>query len=89
VDDAVLVGFGERREDLTCDVARHRDREVAVLLQVVPEARALDELHREEEDALLLVEVEDLDRVRVVELAGRDALAVEARSEILLWFLSS
>jgi len=84
VDDAVPVRFGQRREHLSDDVDRGLGVHAPGLAQVRLEVGPLDELHREVEDARLgVVEVEDLDRVRVGELARRDALALEAPQRLV------
>ncbi len=54
-------------------------REALVRLEVVLELAALDVLHRDVPDALVLAEIVDRDDVRVIEPPGRLRLAAKAR----------
>jgi hypothetical protein len=78
VDDTGLVGGGEAFGDLGGDAERFGDRQRAAgdaLRQVL----AADQLHRDEADAVGLVQAVDGGDVRVVEGRQQPGLALEAR----------
>ena len=65
MDDALRVRFGERTERLARGIDGDGDGQSTDAREPLPEALALEELHREVElAALALPEVEDGDRVR-------------------------
>ena len=87
MDDAAAVRFFERAAHLRRGCAVTRSGAHGPALQRVGEALPLDELHRDVELAVGgLPEVEELNRVGVLELADGAALAVKAREDC--WSLS-
>ena len=81
VDDAALVGGGECAGDREQPVQAlsHRHRGVA---HESPQRHAVHELHREERRPVHLTDVEDGDRVRVVDRRRRAGLAQESRGDV-------
>ena len=85
VDDAEVVRFGERGEHLPQDVDDAPERERPLLVRDAREVLAAQELHHEVELAVVgLAEVDDGDRVRVVEAARGARLGDEARGRVLV-----
>jgi hypothetical protein len=83
VHDALLVGFRERTTHLPKDVFHPGRGHRAFLLHDVADRPAVDELHCDEQGPVRrLAEVEELDRVGVLELRHRAALAVEPRHDL-------
>ncbi len=78
MDDALIVGGLEALGGLAEDPQQSLDRELALLLQDRREVPSVDELHRQELDAVALSEVEDAQHVRVGDAAGELDLALEA-----------
>src|SRR5947209_5812309 len=77
VDDAGAVRALQRGADLE----RHRPRlcrSERCAAEAIGERLALEELHREERAAALVVQIEDADDARVIEAAGDGQLAAEA-----------
>ena len=75
MDDAAVLGAGQRGEDALEHAGGLRERERA---DVGPQRPARDVLHRDVADAVTLEEVEHGDDVRVRERAGEARLAQEA-----------
>ncbi len=85
VDDALAVRLGERRQRLPEHVDDAPEGERAVLVRDAREVAPAQELHDEVELAVgRLAEVDDADRVRVVQPARRARLGDEARGGVLL-----
>src|SRR5690606_22116971 len=79
MDDPLRVRLRERAERLPHRIDGDGDRETTDPRETLPEALALEQLHREIElAALALAEVEDRDGVRRREQAVRPRLAHEA-----------
>ena len=80
VDDAEVVRFGERGEHLAQHVDDAPEWERPVLVRDAREVAPAQELHDEVELTVVgLAEVDDADRVRVVEAARGARLGDEAR----------
>ncbi len=85
VDDVGIVRFGECRESLAKNVDDAPGREGPVFVRHTREIAPAQELHHEVELAVgSLAEVDDADRVRMIEAAGRAGLGDEARGGVLL-----
>ena len=83
VDDAACVRVPEPRRHLHRDVDDARQRERARAEQLLLELDALEEVHREVEQAVrLLPVVDDAHHVGMIELAHHEGLGVEARAEL-------
>src|SRR5581483_5427917 len=78
VDDLPGVRVAEAFEELRRDPDRAPRREGPSLVEDLPQVLALGELHDDEVEAALVVEVVDLDDRRVVEAPRRARLALEA-----------
>ncbi len=84
VDDVEVMRFGERRERLSEHVDHAPERERPVLVRHAREVFAAQVLHDEVELAVVgLAEIDDRDRVRVVQSARRARLGDEARDRVL------
>ncbi len=85
VDDALLVGVGERQQQLAADLQARLERQRAARLQPFAQRLSFQELH-DEVRAKRRVEAEivDGDDVRVLELTGDAGLALETGVELLL-----
>ena len=82
VDDALHVRFVERAAHLAHDLDDAIGGDRSLLGDDVGERLSRDELHRNVEGAVVRrAEVEDLDRIRVLELRDGAALAVKARDD--------
>ena len=81
VDEPHAVRGVERRGDLAADVDRPVRAQAALAAQHGGEVGALDVLHREVEQPVLLAGVVDRDDVRVLQRGGDPRLAVEALAE--------
>ena len=84
MDDAARVGVVECIGDLAQQYDRAFERQRAGRAQKLEQRIALDQLHDEEVDVVLLANIEDLDDVRVAQ-RGRDlAFADEALDDALV-----
>ena len=81
VDDPRRVGCPERAEDRLEDREGLPRRERRLLVDDVPQRLALDELHHEEDVAVVLALVEDGDDVGVAEAGRRPRLRPETLDE--------
>jgi hypothetical protein len=81
VDQPLSVGGVERGRHLAADVECAVGAEAALGAQDGGEVAALDVLHREVEEAVLLARVVHRDDVRVLERGGDARLPVEALAE--------
>ncbi len=81
MDEAGGVGGVEGRRDLGDDPHGLGDLEVALPIEDPAQVGALDQVHRDEQEALLLAGMMDLDHVRVAELDGVAALVGEATAK--------
>ena len=78
VDQAAFVGGGQPLGDLPADPQHLGDARLAALLQPLVQRHALEELHRQEGDAVVLIDLEDGDDVVVVDGGHGLGLAQEA-----------
>ena len=83
MDDAVVVGVLERAAELDGDVGDLAPVEAPAGLELVFEAAAVDQLHRIEEDAVLLAVAVEPDDAFVAERFERFDLGLEAFAEAL------
>jgi hypothetical protein len=81
VDQPLRVGRVERGGDLAADVERAVGAQPALAAQDAREVGALDVLHRQVQQAVLLARVVDGDDVRMLQRGGDPGLAVEALVE--------
>ena len=84
MDHPLGVGGVQGEADLLQDQGGVLHRQRAALPDEGREVLALDELHRDELDALGQAEVVDPDHVAVGDLAGEDDLLLEARQHLLV-----
>ena len=84
VDEPHRVGRLERLGDLEQDRDRVVDSRGSVLVQAMLQVGALDQLHREVEQAVVVAGVVDRDDVRVPQCGGRARFADEALAELVV-----
>ncbi len=84
MDDPLGVGVLETHADLMDEREREVHRELFPLVEDLPEALALDELHHHHVGPVLDAEIDDLHDVLVIERRGRLGLEDEAPREILV-----
>jgi hypothetical protein len=83
VDDAARVRELEALEDLHQDLGKDLELRTVAGDQVIAEAAAHHALHRDERVLVVLAVLVDRDDARVVEVAGRLRLALEALERVL------
>ncbi len=81
VDDALAMRIVERIEHLRHDANDVGNGEPLVRLEILLELAALDELHGDEPDAVVLAEIVDRNDVGMAEPSRRLGLAAEARND--------
>jgi hypothetical protein len=84
VDDLEVVSFGERRHHLHQDVDDAREGEQPVFVRDAREVSPAQVLHHQVELAAVAAEVDDPDRVRVVQPGGGARLRDEAGRGVLV-----
>jgi len=85
VDDAMFVGEGQPVGHLRHQAGGPLEGDLFFPAQNAGQVRALDELHGDEAQALLLAHVIDGDDVRMGELASRFGLDIEAVEQLLVF----
>ena len=83
--DAELVGVGDRLRHVMRDVERLVERQRTYAIDAIGERLALDELHHEEIETVLVADVVQHADVGVVEPRDGDGLALEALAEALVF----
>jgi hypothetical protein len=80
--DAVLMSVGQRRRRLTKIVERGRHIETLRTVQKLPQTGPLDIGHREEAEAVTLIDGEDGNDVRMIQLGCGTRFLLEAADDL-------